>query len=447
MKTLFLDCFSGISGDMFLGAMIDLGFDLEILRTELGKLHLHEEIRLQSKRDQRGGIAGIKFDALLPDQAGHSHSHEQGHTHEGHHPHAHDHEHTHDDHGHKHDHDHSHEDDHGHSHDHPHKHGRSYADIRHLISDSHLSEKVKTLALAIFHRIAVAEAKIHGKTTDDVHFHEVGALDSIVDIIGAAVAIETLGITAVEASPLVEGTGSIQCAHGTFPLPAPATLEILRGIPLRQIDVPHELITPTGAAILAELAQSFTGLSHFSTEKVGYGLGSRNLPNRPNVLRAMLGGKISPAGSDSDSRDQVLVLESNLDDVTGEELGHLASLLADAGALDVSFAPLLMKKNRPGHLLQVIAHPDLQDELVHLIFTQSPAFGLRLQKTDRLKLAREMKTVETAYGTVRVKIGSWEGKQIRIHPEYEDCHRLAAQAGVSLGEVIQAARQAVAEKK
>lgn len=421
---------------MFLGAMIDLGFDLEILKAELGKLHLHEEIRLQSKRGQRGSIAGIKFDAVLPeqDEPGHSQNHSRGHaqSHGEHHSHARTHDHGDHDHG------------HSHAHGHDHSHGRSYADIRRLISHSHLSEKVKTLALSIFHRIAVAEAKIHGKTTDDVHFHEVGALDSVVDIIGAAVAVEALGITAVEASPLVEGTGSIQCAHGRFPLPAPATLEILKGIPLRQIDVPHELITPTGAAILAELAQSFSGLSHFRTEKVGYGLGSRNLPDRPNVLRALLGTRASLPGTEEESKDQVLVLESNLDDATGEELGHLAGLLSDAGALDVSFAPLIMKKNRPGHLLQVIAPPSLQDELVRLIFSHSPAFGLRLQKTERVKLAREIKTVETAYGPVRVKVGSWEGKQIRVHPEYEDCRGLAVRAGVSLNEVIQAAKHAAA---
>jgi uncharacterized protein (TIGR00299 family) protein len=253
-----------------------------------------------------------------------------------------------------------------------------------------------------------------------------------------------MGITRVEASPLVEGIGSIQCAHGTFPLPAPATLEILKGIPLRQIHVHHELITPTGAALLAELATSFTGLKDFTTDRIGYGLGSRNLHDRPNALRALLGTRA--VVSDSESRDQVLVLESNLDDVTGEELGHLAELLAQAGAYDVSFSPLTMKKNRPGHLLRVIAPTSLQDELIRLIFSQSPAFGLRVQKTDRVKLAREIRTVKTPFGPVRVKIGRWEGIQVRVHPEYEDCHRLALEAGVPLSDVIQAARNTDPEK-
>jgi len=301
------------------------------------------------------------------------------------------------------------------------------------------------MALAIFHRIAVAEAKIHGKTIADVHFHEVGALDSIVDIVGAAVAIEQMGITRVESSPLVEGIGSVQCAHGRFPLPAPATLEILHGVPLRQIEVDHELITPTGAAILAELVTSFNGLNDFTTEKIGYGLGSRNFPDRPNVLRALLGSQAS--GTVHESRDQVLVLETNLDDATGEELGHLAEVLTQAGVHDVSFAPLAMKKNRPGHLLQVIAPLDMQDKLTKIIFSHSPTFGLRIQIMDRVKLVRAMKTVETPYGAVGVKVGSWEGSEVQIHPEYEDCHRIALAAGVALTDVIREAKNEALKKK
>ncbi len=301
MKTLYLDCVSGISGDMMVGALIDLGvkpstLEWEISKLNLGDLHMHYD------RAKRKDIEGVKFDIHGGATHGagcgnhdhehdHSHSHgEEEHKHEhkaGCCDHDHEHEHSHE-HGHEHSHDHDH--DHGHDHDHDHhEHGRTHKEIKALISASELSDGVKKRSLAIFHRIAVAEGRIHGMSAEDVHFHEVGALDSIADIVLTCVGIEALGIERVVCSPLKDGHGTVHCAHGVFPVPAPATLEILRGIPLGQLDEPHELITPTGAAIAAEFAASFGLMPEMIIEKIGYGLGTRDLATRPNVLRAILG--------------------------------------------------------------------------------------------------------------------------------------------------------------
>jgi pyridinium-3,5-bisthiocarboxylic acid mononucleotide nickel chelatase len=313
MKTLYLDCISGISGDMTVGALIDLGvkpsaLEWEIEKLNLGHFHMHFD------RAKRKDIEGVKFDIHGGETCGHDHDHDHGHDHE----HAHDHEHTHaDGHTHSHDHDHknehshgeeccghdhshdahshshSHDHDHGHlhshGHDHGHVHGRTHKEIKALISASELSDEVKKRSLAIFRRIAEAEGKIHGMSVEDVHFHEVGALDSIADIVLTCVGLEALGVGRVVCSPLKDGHGTVNCAHGTFPVPAPATLEILRGIPLGQLDVPHELITPTGAAIVAEFAENFGLMPTMKVERIGYGVGSRELKDRPNVLRAVLG--------------------------------------------------------------------------------------------------------------------------------------------------------------
>ena len=326
MKVLYLDCFSGISGDMTVGALVDLGVKPSTLEWELSKLDLGD-FHMHFERQQRQQIEGVKFgihegaththgqdvhehhDCCGHDHAEHEHSHEHGdtkeHTHEVHShthehgqegEHAHTHEHEHEGHAHTHahqhhegcDHDHGSEV-HPHEHSHSHAHGRSHGEIRALIEASELSPFVKKHALSIFQRIAVAEGKIHGQPPADVTFHEVGALDSIADIVCACVGIEALGVEKVFVSSLHEGRGTIQCAHGTFPLPAPATMEILTGIPLGQIDEQHELITPTGAAIVAEFGASFGPMPKLKTEKIGYGVGTRDLASRPNVLRAILG--------------------------------------------------------------------------------------------------------------------------------------------------------------
>ena len=291
MRTLFLDCISGISGDMTVGALVDLGVKPSALEWELSKLHLGD-FHMHFERQKRQEIEGIKFG--IHEGATHTHDQDEPEAHSHAHGHSHSHEGDHDccghDHGEEHDHDHGEEaHHHEHGHEHHHGHGRSHADIRALIEHSDLSPFVKERALAIFQRIAVAEGKIHGKAAEEVHFHEVGALDSIADIVCACAGIEALGVEKVMASRLNDGHGTIECAHGTFPVPSPATVEILRGIPLGQIDVPHELITPTGAAIVAEFAVSFGLMPEMTIERVGYGIGTRELASRPNVLRAVLG--------------------------------------------------------------------------------------------------------------------------------------------------------------
>ena len=295
MRVLFLDCFSGISGDMTVGALCDLGikpstFEWELAKLDIGDFHMHFE------RAKRQEIEGVKFGI----HAGSTHHHDQdepvdehgqvhAHAHADDHDHDHDHEHHHEhDHGHVHDHDHDHaHDEHGHEHEH--SHGRSYVEIRMLLENSDLSDFVKKHALNIFHRIAVAEAKIHGAPVESIGFHEVGALDSIADIVLACVGIEELAVEKIFVGPLADGHGWIDCAHGRFPIPAPATLEILRGIPVAQIDEPFEFITPTGAAIVAEFATAFGPMPRLTIDRIGYGLGTRELKSRPNVLRAVVG--------------------------------------------------------------------------------------------------------------------------------------------------------------
>ena len=305
MRALFLDCFSGISGDMTVGALCDLGvkpssFEWELSKLDIGDFHMHFERRKKQE------IEGVKFGIHAgsththdqdeePDEHGqvHAHEHEHEHDHEHHHEHGDEHDHAHEGQAHDHEHDHGQAHDHEHDHDHhehgEHEHGRSYAEIRALIESSDLSDFVKKHALGIFHRVAVAEAKIHGTTVESIAFHEVGALDSIADIVLTCAGIEELGVEKVFCGPLADGRGWIDCAHGRFPIPAPATLEILSGIPVGQIDEPYEFITPTGAAIAAEFSAGFGPMPRMTVEKIGYGLGSRDIASRPNVLRAVLG--------------------------------------------------------------------------------------------------------------------------------------------------------------
>jgi len=384
---------------MFAAALLDLGVPLSVFQDTVQTLHLPEKIILKSERGVRGGIAGTRFIVESP----HDHTHH-------HHDHA----------------------------EHGHNHGRSWAQIRELLQKSSLEPSVRDTALKIFHRVAEAEARIHGKLVDEVHFHEVGAVDSMVDIVVAAVGLHHLGIRDVTASVPVEGTGSIHCAHGHFPLPAPATAEILRGIPLRQIDVPAELTTPTGAAILAQIVRHFGPIESMVTDRIGYGLGTRDLPHRPNVLRAFLGHTPTHGGA---SHDQVVEIRTHLDDITGEHLAHAIDRLISEGALDAAASPLIMKKGRPAHLLTVLALPKDAERLASLVLRETTAFGLRLERVERRTLRREEKVVTTPYGSVRVKLG-WEGeKLVQIHPEDADCRKLALTAGISHAVIASAARQ------
>jgi len=417
MKTLYLDIFSGVSGDMFLGAMIDLGVDAAALEAELAKLNL-DGYQLHVGRKTKANIEGVKFDVhLLPAKGGEP-SHEHGHSHS-----------------------HSHDDNGGHSHE------RTFADIQSLINASALSDWVKEKSIAVFRRVAVAEGKVHGMPPGEVHFHEVGAVDSIIDIVGGCIALELLGKPRVLAAPVTEGTGWVDCAHGRFPVPTAATLEILgaRGVTVNQCDEPHELVTPTGAALLAEFAESFGLMRGVTPERIGYGLGTRDMLTRPNVLRAVLGQ--AEAATEAEpidwERDNVTVIETNLDDINAEHLGHFVETALEAGALDVFHTPIQMKKNRPGVLLTVLCAEVDADRFSEMILRETTALGVRRHAADRRKLRREVVTVETPLGQVRVKLGRLNGELVQSAPEYESCREAAAKAGVPLKTVYAAAQKAL----
>ncbi len=476
MPTLYLDIFSGISGDMFVGALLDLGIDSRQLERELKKLavdgyHLHIAKRTKSS------IVGTKFDVHLSGEPcadpGHSHSHAEGlsttpppkssasiiqfrttnkppsefskgaiapdlsHAHE----HAENHSHTHD-----HDHDHS----HGHGHSHSHAEDRDFSQIQSLIQSSRLSPWVQEKAIAVFHRIAVAEGKIHGVPPEKVHFHEVGAVDSIVDIVGACIALDLLGRPQVLASPVVEGTGWVTCAHGRFPVPTAATLEILgaRGIPVTQCDEPNELVTPTGAALLAEFATSFAPMAGLVASKVGYGLGTRDNKTRPNVVRAVLcddpSSPVQKAALDWEC-DTVTILETNLDDITAELLGHVLEKALRLGALDVFHTPIQMKKNRPGVMLTILCMASDAEAFAEFLLTETTAFGVRRCLAERWKLRREFVEVPTEVGTITIKLGRLNGTIVQAAPELESCRSVAAQAGLPLKRVLEIAAAAAAK--
>jgi uncharacterized protein (TIGR00299 family) protein len=455
MKTLYLDIFSGISGDMFLGAMIDLGVDLGSLERELSKLGL-EGYHLHAERRQKAGIEGVKFDVHLAHDHDHGdHDHvESGGDAEEHHS-IREHGSSEPSHGHSHHHGHSHghhgDDDHDHDHDHSHSHEehRDLAEIRDLIEKSTLSHWVKQKSVAVFHRIAVAEGKIHGHPPEEVHFHEVGAIDSIVDIVGSCVALEMLDKPRILAAPVVEGTGWVNCAHGRFPVPTPATLEILgaRDIAVTQCEEPHELVTPTGAALLGEFAESFGPMTGLVATKVGYGLGTRDNKTRPNILRAILGettppgasGLAAPEASRNDwETDTIIVLETNLDDSSAEILGHFVEQALLAGALDVFHTAIQMKKNRPGVLLTVLCVLTEADKFTEMLLRETSAFGVRRQVVERRKLQRESTLVKTPYGDVTVKLGKLNGQILHATPEFESCKKLADKAKVSLKQIYEA---------
>ncbi len=436
MKTLYLDIFSGISGDMFLGSLIDLGVDGRRLESELAKLPLHD-YHLHISRGQKASISGVKFDVHVED---HEHDESHGHSHShGHHHHHHHHHHQHED-----------EDEHDHgSHDeHDHDHGRTFSEIKKLIAASRLSDWVKEKSVAVFQRIAAAEGKIHGVPAEQVHFHEVGAVDSIVDIVGACIGLEMLGKPHVLASPVVEGTGWIECAHGRFPIPAPATLAILgaRGIGVSQCAEPHELVTPTGAALLAEFAENFGPMRNLVADKIGFGLGQRDNETRPNVLRAILGESTAGAAAHDWQTDTVAVLEANVDDLNPEILGHFVEQALAAGALDVFYTPVQMKKNRPGSLLTVLCAEAEADRFCELMLRETSTFGVRRHLAERRKLLRESATVKTPFGEVQVKFGKLDGRIIQAAPEFESCRKLAEQSKVPLKQIYEAAREALARK-
>jgi pyridinium-3,5-bisthiocarboxylic acid mononucleotide nickel chelatase len=433
MRILYLDCFSGISGDMFVGALTDLGVAPSVFEWELSKIAL-EDHHLHFERQQRKGIEGVKFGV----HAGEVHVHSEDEHHE-----ERDHQHEHD-HG-----DHDHHGDHHHDEDHHHHHAseeqdlvstgghRTYRDIVQLIDESDLSDFTKKHSLGVFRRLAVAEAKVHGCSIDDVHFHEVGALDSIVDVVLACVGIESLGVAEIHFSQLVDGQGSIHCAHGEYPIPSPATIEILAGLPLSQIAVPFELITPTGAALVAEFQSSVGTFPAIRPIKTGYGLGSRDLAERANVLRAILGEKIVSSGP-----ERLIEVQATIDDMAPELLGAAIERIREAGAAEAFFSSVQMKKSRPGILLTTLCRPDQLSEVQEIILRHTSTFGVRYREVDRLALDRSFVSVTTPYGNLAIKLGILRGEVIQVAPEFEDCRKAADKAGIPVKTVYAAALQA-----
>jgi pyridinium-3,5-bisthiocarboxylic acid mononucleotide nickel chelatase len=436
MRILYLDCFSGISGDMTVGALADLGvkpstFEWELSKIDLGDCHLHFE------RQTRAGIAGVKFHV----HAGATHDHSRdAHTHSQSHDQAdHDHDHYEAVHGHGHG-DHQQKDpdhDEHHHHDHRDQQVRRFSDIRNLIEQSNLSDFVKQHATSIFRRIAEAEAKIHGASIEEVQFHEVGALDSIVDVVLACVGIEALKVERIHCSALVEGQGTFRFSHGDYPLPGPAALEILKNIPIRQVDLPFELITPTGAAIVAEFRHSIGPLPEIRPAKIGYGLGTRHLANRPNALRAVIGDL-----EEAHSEHRIFEVQTNIDDLSPEILGAAQERLFQAGALDVFFTPIQMKKGRPATMLSVLCEPAALPAIEEILFIETSTFGLRYREMYRRILERDFVEVETAAGRIQIKIGRHAGRILQVAPEFESCRVAAQRSGEPLKRVYELAVEA-----
>jgi uncharacterized protein (TIGR00299 family) protein len=400
MKLLYLDCFAGISGDMLLGALIDLGVSEDLLRAELGKLKL-PGYTISTRRVMKQNISAMKFECI---EAEHAHSA----VHRTAAPHGH----------------------------------RGFTEIAGMITGSGLSESVKRRAVSVFRRLGEAEAKIHGVPLEKIHFHEIGAVDSIVDIVGACIALETLGMDEVQASPPRLGSGFVETAHGKFPVPAPATLELLRGVPTQGSSELVELVTPTGAALLVEFCTRYGAMPVMSVEKIGYGAGTRDLEKTPNVLRAGLGTATATAESDT-----VAVIEANIDDMNPQLFGDVMERLLINGALDVFLTPIQMKKNRPGTLLTVLCEPADADRFAELVLTHTTTFGVRIHEARRQKLAREIVRVPTPFGEIEVKVGRLAGKVATRSPEYESCKRAAALHGVAVREAHQAAICAAEETK
>jgi len=434
-RILYYDCSAGISGDMHLGAMVDLGVPREHLESELQKLGL-PGWRLHFQKDARKGISGTRADVLLegdesvPAPQGHSHSHGSfTHSHGGGPAHTH---------GPGHTHSHSHEPGEGHAHEH-----RSHRDIVMMIKASSLPEPTKARSLAIFARLAAAEGKIHGMPPEEVTFHEVGAVDSIVDIVAAAIAIEWLKPDRIHVSPVELGSGFVKCAHGRLPVPAPATAELLRGAPVRSGAVPFEATTPTGAAILAASAHGFTTRMDFSLERIGYGVGHKDGPV-PNVLRVFLGvaGETAAPAADA-TREAAVLVECNIDDMSGETAGYVIERLLAAGASDAWCTPIIMKKSRPAITLSVLCRPADEDALSRILLLETTTFGLRRREVGKTALERRIGELDTAYGKVRVKSAFLDGRLLKSKPEHDDLRRLAAEHGVPLRTVEQAALVAI----
>lgn len=387
MTIAYFDCFSGVSGDMILGALVDAGLEIEDLRTELARLNV-PGFRLEVDRVERHGIVGTKVDVVT----------EEEHVH------------------------------------------RYLADVVRIIEASDISDGAKAKGRAIFERLAEAEAKVHGTTPDRIHFHEVGALDAIVDVLGSVLGLELLGVETVYASVLRMGTGFVRSAHGRLPVPVPAVVELTQGIPSERTRIGSELVTPTGAAIVTTLAKCFGDVPPFRTDRVGYGAGTREFAEIPNLLRVQVGTM-----SGEMAEDRSLVIETNIDDMTPEVYGYVLNALLNRGAKDVYLTPVVMKKGRPGILLTALTDEARADEVVRTIFRETSTFGVRMYEVRRMKMRRSEGSVETKFGPVRTKIGEFE-ETVRVTPEFDDCARIAREKGVPILEVYRAVQDAAEQE-
>lgn len=420
---LLLECYSGISGNMFIGALLDLGVPFEYLKNEIDKLNIHG-YELVYKKVDKLGIDSTYFNVKLLEDEHHTHEHCHNHEHnddlnEDKHDHGDEHEHSH-----HHEHD---QDNHEHHHSHVH---RNLNNINTIINGSDLSDYVKENSLKIFEYIARAESKIHGKSIDEVHFHEVGAIDSIIDAVGASVCLEYLKVNTMYASNIYKGHGFVNCAHGLFPVPAPATLEILNetSFELKQSVVESELITPTGAALLATFAKPL--MSPYKSIKTSYGAGTKDF-EIPNVLRI---SEIELKENKNKKTNEIFLLETNLDDITGEDLGFFMELCMNEGALDVFYTPIYMKKNRPAYKLSVITKRTNVKSMAKLIFKHTTSIGVRFTKYRRFEMDRTFENVETKYGKVTKKILKYEDIKKESY-EYEDLKKIATENNISIEEV------------
>ncbi len=388
MKTAHFDCFAGASGDMIIGSLLDAGLDLEILRTEIEKLAL-DGVSLYSHKTVKNGISGTKF--VVKEEPSSC------------------------------------------------RHHRNFKDIESIIGSSELSSYVQESSIRIFKALALAEAKIHGVSMEEVHFHEVGAIDSIVDVVGACVGLESLGIDHISVSPMNVGSGTVNCAHGIFPVPAPATAELIQGKPVYTSGINGECLTPTGAAILTTLADEFGAMPIMNITNTGYGAGTSDF-DVPNLLRVFIGESAEKSGFES---DQILIIETNIDDMNPQIYDHLMDRLFGSGALDVYLTSVQMKKNRPGTLLTVMCQSDSENSINRILFEETTTIGLRIQTVRRKKLRRRFSKISTIFGEIKCKVSEINGQPVSITPEYDDCKSIAVKKGVPLKSVINEARLAI----
>ena len=454
MKILYFDCATGISGNMAIGALLEICDGEQYLRDELAKLGVPGYQLNVIKRDSHGidgtyvevleANTGIPVDAIHDGNKnvgssatlGLHHGHTHSHHHEldsspEHHSHGHYHDHNHD---HSLDnHCHNHQDDNDNNHNHNYVH-RTYADIKQIIEDSGITEDAKNLSKSMFHKVAVAEAKVHGKPIDEVHFHEVGAIDSIVDIVSVAILMDYIKPDRVISSVVSDGYGTIKCAHGVLSVPVPATSMIYKNekIRFKQIEVPTELVTPTGAAIISTFAESYGLMPEMNLNKIGIGVGNRNIGG-PNTLRVFLGEEVTVDGETQN--DDIIVINSNIDDSSGEDLGYVLEKLMDAGALDVSYSPIFMKKNRPAYRLEVICRAETREKLSEIIFDETTTIGVRYYPVQREELTRVRTLVDTELGQIEAKQVSTTSGHTYTYPEYESMKSIASELGISMKSV------------